>query len=349
MLERHEAKRINYLPEKNIFLYLAKDLIDDDPQGNRNIGSDMTEFVFATEKGAKLVRNGIKAICADIKDDRLTRKQALDRASDLWEELSAFDDGTLDPEAIEAVVKQLNTAFSQAGFVSLKADEFTRHFEDWSRNGKAVKHQALGFDAAIVSNVTNRITSTLKELGGIPGITLGVSESNQVVEEYGNISESAGNVVIYCHRGEYSQNPLIGAMLIGREGWCFLEAVASLDNFESVLREHVFKDEVVDYQGVIEKLRALDEMIKGFNLSSSLLNEPEMLGVTITHSDAFPTLRAQWDGDVIATRQSDEEMGLDSARVATLSTLFSAGVIPDEFWPEELDFSSVQSTGPSAF
>lgn len=74
------------------------------------------EYELYTKRGNQLCHELVTILIADILDDRLTRKQALIRVTELIAEVRKIDEGMCDIEPYYAIWHKVNKAFKQVGY-----------------------------------------------------------------------------------------------------------------------------------------------------------------------------------------------------------------------------------------
>lgn len=75
------------------------------------------DYELYTDKGNALAGSLIQPIIAEILEDALTRKQAVDKVTEAILKIRAVDDGMWDSEPLYNIWGRINKAFAKVGYV----------------------------------------------------------------------------------------------------------------------------------------------------------------------------------------------------------------------------------------
>ena len=186
-----------------------------------------TDFGFFTKKGEAGAARLIEGICRDVRSDAITRRMSMSRLVETMERVGTFDEGAQDPQVIERVLKKLNTAFGEAGFIAADSGDYKNHSEFrrtstlplWS--GLPVRVASL---AALAGGI-NQASAILAE----DGIRVSFSELPPWHDDYGVQDE---------HLSFYTRMPQghpaekawsVGCMVLGNEHSQYLDVIMNLE------------------------------------------------------------------------------------------------------------------------
>ncbi len=74
------------------------------------------DFELYTEAGNQFAGSLIHPLIAEILEDRLTRKQAIERVKDAIKQIRAVDEGMADSESYYNIWSRVNRAFKKVGY-----------------------------------------------------------------------------------------------------------------------------------------------------------------------------------------------------------------------------------------
>lgn len=92
-------------------------------------------FNLFTDKGNAMCHRLMSEIADDVRNDRLTRKQALQKTFEAMHAVSEIDGGMLDGEPGDAIARFLNRAFAEAGYERVDGSELTDSYLGWVEAG----------------------------------------------------------------------------------------------------------------------------------------------------------------------------------------------------------------------
>jgi hypothetical protein len=249
-------------------------------------------YMLFTREGENLARTLVAGICAKVEADLLTRRRALDHASDAMEKIAAIDAGISDSEAVGAIAARLSISFARAGYLSVDGRELQKHAENWQIDGAAV-----GSEDPIAVQIAQAASDFEKAAGALASrsdIRLAVSPDSPF--DGAGFGQGA-DIAVYSARGDVSGNPYVGAMVIGPDGCQFIDRFANHPDAGAVLKEVVLKRDGIDYAQVGPEVERLGTAALNLARMSNAVNQPGRLGMALgAQEDGSPRISISWDG-----------------------------------------------------
>jgi hypothetical protein len=286
-------------------------------------------FELFTQGGEKLAKQLIQAICADISEDRLTRRQALDRAADAMEQVAAIDEGIADPEPVSRIAARLSEAFDTAGFKPLSGETLREHFEQWRRSGAAVSHTAtLPETVALVTSAARAFAVAAEPLFQRSDLKAFIAEARPWEDGFTHEPFASAELVLCTWRGDVTGNPNVCAIVAGPAGYVYLDQISDFDGDRTSALRRVLGREDLDYEALLADLHRLAHAMESVNLASYLLDAPERLSFVLDAGKAGPAVVAMWDGEPIAAARQDDAAALALADSAASETCMAEVLSP---------------------
>ena len=305
-------------------------------------------FDLFTREGEELAGRLMRAISADIREDRLTRRQALDRAVDAMERVAAVDEGVASPEPVGRFAAFLNDAFIVAGFQPLTGELLREHFESWRRHGAVVSHTSTLPEAvSLVTSAARSFAAAAAPLFQRSDLKTMVAEARPWEEGFTREPVASAELVVCIWTGEATGTPTVCCVVSGPSGYVYLDQLASEHGVKPTALRKVLRRDDLDYEGLAAELRRLADATDSVNVASYLLNAPDRLSLGLSSGESGPIVVALWDGEPVASARQDEV-----AEIALASSAASGDIMREfrELADEEvaLDGNLVSQHSPSA-
>jgi len=258
------------------------------------------DFQLYSKRGNALAAKLFGGIADAVREDRLTRRQAMAAALDAIHDIDALGDGLRDGEPFDSIAHRLNAAFREAGYETVGGRELQRLYEDWSA-GRAPsdpdKHfpdQRLDRLVRKACDATRRINEILGTLNAGRDIAVSALDKAPWQFEFSRDGDTIPDgLAVYAWRGDGTGNAQLGACLDAYELTDALAKGSSDPDLAAVQRT------CAALPGPVRE--ALDDLataIASLNAALSDMNLPE-------------AIRADAEGACVTLHNGDEILDLD--------------------------------------
>lgn len=264
-------------------------------------------YGFYTVVGEHFARRHLSCVGEDIRQDRLTRRKALDKVAEILERVATMDGASVQQESLDLVAGKLNLAFVSAGIMPLTGNDLGKHCAEWSRKGSS--SNPLDTASSAVLSMGAAADALSRAILSVSKSGLSVCHRDLPPWKQGfclDDGKAPAEVVLYTWDGEVAGDTYVGAIVFGDEGASYLEHVVQGGDVMGALKGILGAqrvDPVIRPASVA--VTSLASSMVAYNLLVSASAEPGRLS-TLFRTDAMSIqVIATWDGEPISVQSGD--------------------------------------------
>lgn len=258
------------------------------------------QFELFTQEGEALAARLVQAICQDVRDDRLTRKQAVEQLVGAIDRVSGVDEAATDPDPMRCFAAAASRAFEDAGFKPIAAEELRDRFEAWRKRGAPVPVVAP-HEVERIAEAASAFAAAAAPLFATKGLDVAIAGVEPWLAAFQADPANQSDIVFFAWNGECSGVRQLGGLVMGAENSAYVEDLAVQPDVAGILRKQLLKRGGIDYRALADKLVLAAAAMVETNFLANRLGDGERLSFTLERDgDGLLRVQALWDGEPVA-------------------------------------------------